>query len=91
MNLKKHFLEEDLKKAAKEYHCAMYCMDRVLIAMERGEYDEAQIFLSDITKSLNSLEVMKKKKETENSFKRLLAELHQKGVDIQVVRRGGSG
>ncbi|MDY7044397.1 hypothetical protein RVS70_09285 [Virgibacillus sp. M23] len=86
MNLEKHFLPDDIKRASEEYWCVMDLLSMIMKLTNEGNIAKAKHLSTDLTKSLHALERMSSKKYNQEKFSELLLELSQRGVDVEIVR-----
>lgn len=86
MNLEKHFLPDDIKRASEEYWCVMDLLSMIMKLTNEGNIAKAKHLSTDLTKSLHELERMSSKKYNQEKFSELLLELSQRGVDVEIVR-----
>ncbi|MGX9931990.1 hypothetical protein PD280_06290 [Virgibacillus salarius] len=86
MNLEKHFLPNDIKRASEEYWCVMDLLSMIMKLTNEGNIARAKHLSTDLTKSLHELEQMSSKKYKEDKLHTLVQELAQRGVDVEVVR-----
>ncbi|MUV39441.1 hypothetical protein JNUCC1_03319 [Lentibacillus sp. JNUCC-1] len=90
MDINKHFLIEDRRRADREYRCFKDLMCDVVLLIDSNRMDAAKERMIDMNQSLNELACMSTKKYEEDKFLRnhneLVKRMHEEGIQFEVLR-----
>ncbi|MGF2617766.1 hypothetical protein FZC84_12060 [Rossellomorea vietnamensis] len=81
------YMEQDQETSLQEKMCAMDLLVRTALAIHFDDVKGAKEILSDINKSLNSIEKMQARKENYDQLQQVATNLAKKGLLVSIVTR----
>ena len=86
MKLHKHFLQQDMVQASKEYHSYKDLLAIVDRELDRGDIESAKHRATDMLLSLQELSKLSYKKYNLERQNKLMEQMGAAGISIQLVR-----
>lgn len=84
---KSDYLERDLKHAVSETKCAWTLIDRLGLALERGDLKELKLTTVDLLKTADEIEKLRKRKTNNNQLRATVERLASQGVKLEIVKK----
>ncbi|MGD6993957.1 hypothetical protein [Sutcliffiella horikoshii] len=84
---KSDYLERDLKHAVSETKCAWTLIDRLGLALERGDLKELKLTAVDLLKTADEIEKLRKRKINNDQLRSTVERLASQGVKLEIVKK----